>query len=80
MIKIGPKSLMINLFFAYVSIFPGWNHWFLFKILAITVSSVSTEPFIVSESIVTRLKAKLVSSYFKISKNYGFISIYFLMT
>ena len=53
----GQKFSWLLHYFAYVITFPWWDHWFLFNVLAIAVSSVSTEPFIVYESITTCLKA-----------------------
>ena len=55
-IKIQPKNFMITSLFCLRQHFPWWHHLFLFKILATTISTVPTEPFIVSESITSRLK------------------------
>ena len=51
--------------------------WFLFKILAITVWTESTEPFTVYT---LPLVWKLLSSFFKITKSYGVITIHFPLT
>ena len=78
-IKTWPKDFMITSSFCLCQHFSVMTSWFLFKILAIEVSSVSTELFIVSESILP-LIWKLLRSSFKISKNYGVITIHFLLT
>ena len=51
------KGLVFPIFLAYFSTVLWWHHWFLFKILVITVLFVSTELCIVSEIITPHLKA-----------------------
>ena len=63
-------------YFVYISTFPWQGHWLLFKFLAILVSPISIKPFIISE---LPLVSKLSSSSLKISKNYGLITIHFLV-
>ena len=53
----GQKFSWLLYYSAYVSSFSWWLHWFLFKILAITVLTATAEPIIISKSIPTRLKA-----------------------